>query len=39
MDTLSNGDLLSEAERFGFDVLLTAEKNIRYQQNLSGRKM
>ena len=36
-DTLSNGDLLSEAERAGFDVLLTADKNIRYQQNLSGR--
>lgn len=36
-DTLSNGDLLAEAERAGFDVLLTADKNIRYQQNLGGR--
>jgi hypothetical protein len=36
-DTLSNGELLAEAERAGFDVLLTADKNIRYQQNLSGR--
>ena len=38
-DTLSNGDLLSEAERAGFDILLTADKNIRYQQNLAGRKI
>ncbi len=38
-DTLSNGDLLAEAERAGFDVLLTADKNMRHQQNLSGRKI
>jgi hypothetical protein len=38
-DTLSNGDLLAEAERAGFDVLLTADKNIRYQQNLTGRRI
>lgn len=38
-DTLSNGDLLAEAERAGFDVFLTADKNIRYQQNLSGPKI
>jgi len=38
-DTLSNGDLLAEAERAGFDLLLTADKNIRYQQNLTGRKI
>ena len=38
-DTLSNGDLLAEAERAGFDVFLTADKNIRYQQNLSGRRL
>ena len=36
-DTLSNGDLLAEAERAGFDVLVTADRNIRYQQNLNGR--
>ena len=36
-DRLSNGDLLTEAERAGFDVLLTADKNIRYQQNLTTR--
>lgn len=38
-DRLSNGDLLTEAERAGFDVLLTADKNIRYQQNLRGRRV
>jgi hypothetical protein len=29
----------TEAERAGFDVLLTADKNIRYQQNLTTRKI
>ncbi len=38
-DTLSNGELLAEAERAGFDVFLTADKNIQYQQNLTGRKI
>ncbi len=38
-DTLTNGDLLAEAERAGFDVLLTADKNMRYQQNLAGRRI
>ena len=38
-DTLNNGDLLAEAERAGFDVLLTADKNMRYQQNLTGRRI
>src|SRR5271170_8226093 len=38
-DTLTNGDLLAEAERAGFDVFLTADKNIKYQQNLAGRKI
>ena len=38
-DRLSNGDLLVEAERAGFEVLVTADKNMRYQQNLKGRKI
>ena len=38
-DTLSNGDLLAEAERAGFDVFLTADKNIQYQQNLACRRI
>ena len=38
-DRLSNGDLLNVAEEAGFDVLLTADKNIRYQQHLEGRRI
>jgi len=38
-DRLSNGQLLAEAERAGFDLLLIAHKNMRYQQNLKGRKI
>ena len=37
-DTLSNGNLLAAAEEAGFDLLLTADKNMRYQQNLTGRR-
>ncbi len=36
-DTLRNGELLDAAEAAGFDVLLTTDRNIRYQQNLTGR--
>jgi hypothetical protein len=36
---LENGDLLGAAERAGFDLLLTCDQNIRYQQNLAGRKL
>jgi hypothetical protein len=31
--------LLEAAEADGFDVLLTTDKNIRYRQNLAGRKI
>jgi hypothetical protein len=37
-DSLSNGDLLKAAEG-SFDVLVTTDQNLRYQQNLSGRKL
>jgi hypothetical protein len=33
-DKLKNGELLKAAEDAGFDVLVTPDKNIRYQQNL-----
>lgn len=36
---LSNGELLKAAEEAGFDVLVTTDQNIRYQQNLTGRKI
>jgi hypothetical protein len=38
-DRFSNGELLTAAEQAGFDLLLTTDKNIRYQQNLTGRKI
>jgi hypothetical protein len=38
-DRISNGDLLKIAEAAEFDLLLTTDKNIRYQQNLTGRKI
>ena len=38
-DRLSNGELLTVAEQSGFEMLLTTDKNIRYQQNLAGRKI
>ena len=36
---LENGELLSAAETSAFDVIVTADQNIRYQQNLAGRKL
>jgi len=38
-DTLKNGDLLTAAEAAGFEVLLTTDKNLRYQQNLARPKI
>ncbi|MDQ6626673.1 MAG: hypothetical protein M3Y69_11155, partial [Verrucomicrobiota bacterium] len=35
---LSNGDLLAKAEE-QFDVLVTTDKQLRYQQNLTGRRI
>ena len=34
-ETLGNGALLDAAEAAGFEVFVTADKNIWYQQNLS----
>jgi hypothetical protein len=34
---LKNGLLLAQAQEAGFEVLLTVDQNLRYQQNLSGR--
>ena len=36
-DTLGNGELLDEAEKAAFEVFLTTDKNLRYQQNLARR--
>jgi hypothetical protein len=38
-DRLQNGELINAAEAAGFDVLLTSDKNMPYQQNLAGRKI
>jgi len=38
-ETLGNGELLRAAEEVGFDVLLTTDKNLAYQQNLRDRKI
>lgn len=38
-DRLTNGALLDAAEEVAFDLLLTTDRRIRYQQNLSGRKV
>src|ERR1700727_1338486 len=38
-ERISNGALLKLAEDAGFTVLLTTDKNVRYQQNLADRKI
>jgi hypothetical protein len=38
-DRISNGGLLTTAEAAGFELLLTTDKNIRYQQNSKGRNI
>jgi hypothetical protein len=38
-DRLSNGELLAKAEQAGFEVFVTADKNMRYQQNFTGRRI
>lgn len=34
-----NGELLALAEQAGFDLLLTVDQGLRYQQNLTDRKL
>jgi len=36
---LENGELIRKAEEAGYQLLLSTDKNIRYQQNLSSRKI
>jgi hypothetical protein len=38
-DALSNGALLNAAEDASFEVLLTTDRRIRYQQNLKARRI
>jgi hypothetical protein len=37
--TLLNGQLLGAAEEAGFDLLLTTDTSLPFQQNLEGRKL
>jgi hypothetical protein len=34
-----NGELIAAAEAEGYEVLVTTDKNLRYQQNLAGRSI
>ena len=36
---VANGELIERAEAAGFELLLSTDKNIRYQQNLTHRKI
>ena len=36
---LTNGELLDAAEREGFTVLVTTDTKLKFQQNLSGRRI
>lgn len=37
--TLKNGELIAAAESAAFDVFVTTDRNLKYQQNLSHRKL
>jgi hypothetical protein len=37
--TLKNGELLTAAELEGFDVLVTTDTHLKYQQNLASRRI
>ena len=37
--TVQNGALISQAEAAGFDVLVTTDQSLKYQQHLSQRKL
>jgi hypothetical protein len=36
---LQNGEPLNQAEATGFDVFVTTDQNLKYQQNLPDRKL
>jgi hypothetical protein len=39
MGQIGNGALLKAAEEAGFDLLLSTDKNIQYQQRIKGRRI
>lgn len=36
---LSNGEMLDIAENEGYELLITTDQNLQYQQNLAGRRL
>ena len=38
-EAFRNGELLAAAEAAGFEVFITADRNLRYQQNLTSRRL
>ncbi|MDE2940314.1 MAG: hypothetical protein OXR67_15570 [Chloroflexota bacterium] len=36
---IRNGDLLDNAERGGYEILITADQSMRYQQNMAHRQI
>lgn len=37
--SVRNGNLLGKAEQAGFEVLITADQSMSYQQNMAGRSL
>lgn len=37
--TLTNGELLQQAEASGFGILITTDQSLKYQQNLAARRI
>lgn len=37
--TVTNGELLTLAEQAGFELLITTDQNLRYQQNVTTRRI
>jgi len=37
--TLQNGQLLAITEQDGFDIFITTDQNLKYQQQLTGRRL
>ena len=37
--SLQNGDLIAAAEAAGFEVMISGDKNLEYQQRVQGRKI
>ena len=38
-ELLENGELLHKAEEDGYEVIVTTDKNMQYQQNLIGKRL